>query len=192
MSTLGDLLGALHRSRISGVLALRELRGITAGRCHRIYLRAGLIVAVETLPAGSPSAGIPPEPMDRDQVRDRLEELFRLDDAELTFHTARGNTGLDTPLTPPEFLHGRPRSRDQRDPRAPAPRTPPAVPPVRRRALEALGLPLTASGRDIQRAFRAMALRLHPDRHPEASDEKRAELTGALARLTQAYRTLTA
>jgi hypothetical protein len=55
-STLGDLLGALHRQRTTGLLELCELwtpSGATVpGRQHRIQLHAGLITAVDTpLPA---------------------------------------------------------------------------------------------------------------------------------------------
>jgi hypothetical protein len=51
-STLGDLLGALHRERTTGLLELCELRtpsGRTVpGRQHRIQLFSGLVTAVET------------------------------------------------------------------------------------------------------------------------------------------------
>lgn len=188
MSTLGDLLGSLHRAGISGVLALREPRGASAGQSHRIYLRGGLIVAIEAVAAGSSPPG-PPAPMDRLQVQQRLEALFKLEDAELTFHVARGGTGLSRPLTPAEFLHGRPRLRDAGKGKA-APG--PVASPARRRALEVLGLPASATPREVQRAFRALALRLHPDRHPDAPEERKAELHRAFVRLTQAYQQLTA
>ncbi|AKV01183.1 hypothetical protein AKJ09_07846 [Labilithrix luteola] len=42
-TTLGDLLGALHRSRSSGTLELTEPNG----RAHRVYLAGGLVTAVE-------------------------------------------------------------------------------------------------------------------------------------------------
>jgi hypothetical protein len=42
-TTLGDLLGALHRERSTGTLELTE----TNGRVHRIHLAAGLVTAVE-------------------------------------------------------------------------------------------------------------------------------------------------
>ena len=42
-TTVGDLLGVLHRARASGTLELEEDRG----RCHRVHLSAGLVVAVE-------------------------------------------------------------------------------------------------------------------------------------------------
>ncbi|MBX3228152.1 MAG: DnaJ domain-containing protein [Labilithrix sp.] len=42
-TTLGDLLGALHRGRASGTLELVE----TGGRAHRVHLAKGLVTAVE-------------------------------------------------------------------------------------------------------------------------------------------------
>ena len=51
-STLGDLLGALHRERTSGRLDLAEIRGpqgrSVPGRAHRIHLAEGLVTTVET------------------------------------------------------------------------------------------------------------------------------------------------
>lgn len=193
MSTLGDLLGALHRERVSGVLSLRESRGPQAGRTHRIYLRLGLVVSIETLAAGEASASTPLEPLDRAQVQRRLEPLFALDDADLSFRVARDHHGgLRSPLTPAEFLHGRPRARDGSPRPAPATPRPAADPSPHRQAWQLLGLSPGAPLRDVQRAFRALALRFHPDRHPDASDARRAELTATLARLTQAYRLITA
>lgn len=49
-TTLGDLLGALHRARVNGTLELTEDRG----RTHRVHLARGLVAAVE-LDAASPS-----------------------------------------------------------------------------------------------------------------------------------------
>ncbi len=42
-TTLGDILGQLHRGRASGVLELHEV-----GQVHRVGLRDGLVVAVQT------------------------------------------------------------------------------------------------------------------------------------------------
>ncbi len=51
-STLGDLLGALHRERTSGRLELTELRtfrGLSVpGNTHRIHLASGLVTTVES------------------------------------------------------------------------------------------------------------------------------------------------
>lgn len=42
-TTLGDLLGSLHRGRVSGTLELVE----STGRLHRVHLVSGLVTAVE-------------------------------------------------------------------------------------------------------------------------------------------------
>ena len=48
LTTLGDLLGSLHRANASGVLELVEPHGVHAGRSHRIFFSAGLVDGVET------------------------------------------------------------------------------------------------------------------------------------------------
>jgi hypothetical protein len=51
-TTLGDLLGQLHRGRVNGILELVEAKGAAAGRAHRVFFDAGLVDQVETtLPA---------------------------------------------------------------------------------------------------------------------------------------------
>jgi hypothetical protein len=47
-TTLGDLLGTLHRACASGVLELVERHGPSAGQSHRVFLRAGVVDGVET------------------------------------------------------------------------------------------------------------------------------------------------
>ena len=47
-TTVGDLLGELHRAGASGVLELVEGSGSRAGRAHRVFFTAGLIDDVET------------------------------------------------------------------------------------------------------------------------------------------------
>ena len=48
LTTLGDLLGALHRACASGTLELVEVEGARAGRSHRVFFEAGLIEDVDT------------------------------------------------------------------------------------------------------------------------------------------------
>lgn len=60
-TTLGDLLGSLHRGCVSGTLELVE----TSGRTHRVHLVSGLVTAVE-VDRASASLG----EMLRDQVDD--------------------------------------------------------------------------------------------------------------------------
>jgi hypothetical protein len=47
-TTLGDLLGMLHRAGASGVLELVEPSGSRAGQSHRVFLTGGLVDDVET------------------------------------------------------------------------------------------------------------------------------------------------
>jgi hypothetical protein len=53
-TTLGDVLGRLHRQMVSGILELIEEQSAVAGRRHRIHLHHGLITRVES------SAEVPP------------------------------------------------------------------------------------------------------------------------------------
>jgi DnaJ-domain-containing protein 1 len=48
LTTLGDLLGTLHRAGATGVLEIVEPSGARAGISHRVKLHAGLVDAVET------------------------------------------------------------------------------------------------------------------------------------------------
>jgi DnaJ-domain-containing protein 1 len=77
LTTLGDLLGSLHRANASGVLELVEPHGVNAGRAHRIYLSAGLIDGVETA-LEHPRLGELLEregALDREQLRALLRRL---------------------------------------------------------------------------------------------------------------------
>ena len=47
-STLGDLLGSLHREQASGVLELVEASGVSSGRKHHVYLSDGFVDGVHT------------------------------------------------------------------------------------------------------------------------------------------------
>ncbi len=117
-STLGDILGALHRAKISGVLELRELTA--QGRQHQVYLNNGMITRIVSeaqVPALGKLLGIKDAPARRSseaaaqkygsyvlelglrdessiregltkQTRLLLEALFELKDAALRFHVA--------------------------------------------------------------------------------------------------------
>jgi hypothetical protein len=221
-TTLGDLLGALHRARATGVLELIE-----AGRVHRVHLDEGLVEDVETtlavprlgellrregfiaeealarlirkLAASGRRAGeilvedrmvttMAVRAALRRQLRARLEALFVLRDAFVRFRVARRrghDDGRVPPLSPREFLHGKARRR--------ARAAKPAPPSLERlRALGVLGLGEDADRTAVQRAFRKLALTVHPDRYPAASTEERARLMRRFAELSQAYHALTA
>lgn len=119
------------------------------------------------------------------QTRTRLDKLFGLVNAELRFRATRlGDTLVPLPLRaafgapllgPEEFLFGRPRKR---------PRAPRAV-DARRDALALLGVTAETPLDEVRRAFKKLALELHPDRALDADDRRLRE--SRLARVTAAY-----
>ena len=194
-STLGDLLGALHRERTTGLLELHEIRGplgrSVPGRVHRIHLRAGLVVAVDTtLPMGTE--------VEVEPLRERLQALFAIEEATIAFHTARPLTHVVrvAPLGPGEFLHGRPRARDRQRqgaasrPARPAPRA--TLDDPRERARRLLGIPTGAETGDVRRAFRRMASAIHPDRLAAAPVDEQRRQAARFAELSAAYHLLVA
>lgn len=238
-TTLGDLLGALHRDRADGVLELTERNGVTAGRSHRVRVVRGLVQAVETA-LGVPKLGeilrsegfispmkarwltaalarspqlrtgdllvrstdVSPEVVAaalRYQLRARLDAVFALGSAAIRFHVASSRLRDEpdiVPLSPREFLHGRPRHRDTAKSSRDASRSRSARPPrrdaVRARALTTLGLDAGADRDAVQRAFRKLASRFHPDRHPRATGGEKAELMKRFAEVSAAYHQLVA
>lgn len=294
-STLGDLLGALHRSRTTGLLELYEVPGAISsavpGRRHRIHLFCGLVAGVETslphaplgrvletkgllrpealadllarIAAGDPRLageilvedGLAPKPIVdlglRAQLREKIDVVYTLKDADVRFHTARPlseaarRAGL---LGSSEFLHGRPRTRDRvannawktpgrpfgeperrvspnrpwahrtssarphqnapdaddlrsdddddspfsevRYRKAPADARPADEP--RARALRLLGLEREADLPTIRKAFREIAVKLHPDRFATAPAAMRAQKSALFAEVSAAYHLLVA
>lgn len=288
-TTLGDLLGMLHRESTTGTLELTErwlMPGSSSGHC--VHLRSGLISDVETNLSRMPPLGeflkregflteagfrmlitllgkqdrrssgeilvaerladaAIVEAALRVQVRMKLDALFELPEALVTFHAAGAPKQAARrvhPLTPRDFLFGRPRARDRipmseirprsriypdvfytyeppRDlkssttpppgsTKAQQPRTPHSTPPppssqakpsagflhlapdVRHRALTKLGLPLNADENDVKRAFRKLALELHPDKHVTASSTHRERSAARFAEVSEAYHLLVA
>jgi hypothetical protein len=180
-STLGDVLGALHRSGATGALRLDEA-GPDGARQHVIYLRDGLIAGID-----SPERPVAPRPerAERQQRLEQLEALFGLTSARLSFRVmGQRPSAAPQPLQPPEFLHGRQRRRDA------ARAAERAADPVRQRALALLGLSADPTQEAIGAAFRQLARRWHPDRHPEAGELTRAALCRRFAQIAEAYREL--
>ena len=182
-STLGDVLGALHRSRCSGALRLDPSDGSPR---HVIHLHEGLIHHIES--AGV-SATLETAP-EREQCLEQLEALFGLSRARISFRVMGPRAArTPEPLRPPEFLHGRQRRRD-RDAAAPPPTA--ARQTSRDRALSRLGLSTDATPEHVRAAFRQLARRWHPDRHPAAGDRTRAALCRRFAEISAAYQELMA
>ena len=236
LTTLGDLLGALHRACASGTLELVEVEGVRAGRSHRVFFDSGLIDDVDTslshprlgeilardgllsmaglarvarrlieqpgkrvgevlVEEGLGSADLVAAALRR-QRRSRLEALYGLTEALIRFHVPRPRSGFrPLPLSPREFLHGRPRARGQARARERAfggSREGARPPEPRLAAFRTLGLGVDASPRDVQRAFRKLAAEQHPDRFPQASAEERGQLLTRFAKLSAAYHVLMA
>jgi DnaJ domain len=185
LTTLGDLLGALYRAGASGVLELVEVQGVSAGRSHRVLLDSGLIEDVDSSFDRSRSSGI----------LGRLESLFGLSEALVRFHVPRPRQGpRQTPLSPREFLHGRPRAR-ARSERASSTGSAASAAALPSRAelvkaYRTLGLEPDADRAAVLRAFRRLAAVEHPDRHPTATAIERARLLRRFAELSAAYHTL--
>jgi hypothetical protein len=233
LTTLGDVLGALHRETASGVLELTEDRGAT----HRIHLAQGVITQIETglsrqrlgellagqgflgaralarlarrlleapsrrageilIEEGLASADLISAGLRR-QLRQKLEALFQLRDAQMTFRIPRPQRDQPTPLSPGEFLHGRPRKRERERDAAGShgdasagTQSRLAPPGARARAFATLGLLPGADRATVQQAFRRLARNLHPDRFPNAAPHERARLLSRFAELSAAYHAL--
>ena len=138
----------------------------------------------------------------RCQRASRLDALYNLTEALIRFHVPRPRAGQRAlPLSPREFLHGRPRTRARpRVTERSAQNSKPGEGRARPRsgivderrvnAYRALGLTPSASPRDVQRAFRKLAAERHPDRFPEASSAEKAQLLLSFAQLSAAYHAL--
>lgn len=184
----------LFRQRLGDLLARQGFLGARAlARLARLLLeapsrRAGEILIEEGLASRElVGAGL------RRQLRQKLDALFLLRDARMAFRVPRPHAGERTPLSPGEFLHGRPRKR-ARPAAAPsyAERATSRVVPQgeRSRAYATLGLPPGADRTSVQQAFRRLARHFHPDRFPNAEPSERARLLSRFAELSAAYHAL--
>jgi hypothetical protein len=205
-TTLGDVLGALFRARVTGLMRLTETSGPTAGRTHGIYLRQGLVIAVDT-PASPPSLS---ERCARSSATtaELLSALFELADAALSFHVVCGPPqGPILPISPQQYLVGRPRARDRargcghdrngdrdrNDDRefqraGDTTRVRATLSSLaRQEALSMLGLEGDASAAEVTRAFRRRARELHPDL---CAGAERRSAEQRFAALSAAYHTL--
>jgi hypothetical protein len=220
-TTLGDLLGALHRSAATGTLEIVEDRG----RSHRVHLAAGLVVAVE-LDGVAPSLA---EILRRDRAADDdvlrrsllramtsrrlhgqvLVEEFRLASsvvgaalrsqirARLAVLDLLGDARLSfrVAIRPPRgALHDAPLSPREflHGKRRARHRDVPATPARDEESWRVLGLAPGADAAEIKRTYRQLARTVHPDVHPGATPEERRALELRFAAITAAYRALVA
>ncbi len=185
VARLGEIL------RREGFIDERGMRRLLHGLADTPTRRAGdLLVAECGVSMAAVGAAL------RCQLRARLDKLFTLADVSIRFHVARSrrDSAAAVPLSPREFLHGRPRARGAV---GRAPRAQPGLPskrhdPVRSRALSVLGLGPFADRDSVQRAFRALARDAHPDRFPRATASERAQLMQRFAEISAAYHALVA
>lgn len=241
LTTLGDLLGELHRACASGVLELVEVDGARSGKSHRVYFDAGLVEDVDTslnhprlgeilardgllsmsalarvarrlieqpgkrvgeilVEEGLGSADLVAAALRRQQ-KSRLDALYSLSEALIRFHVPRPRAGFrPTPLSPREFLHGRPRARARLRSRVterftfrsePRPAAKASREDKLLAAYRTLGVAPGASPRDVQSAFRKLAAQRHPDRFPLATPAEKARHLSDFAALSAAYHALT-
>jgi hypothetical protein len=220
-TTLGDLLGSLHRAKSTGTL---ELTDEHAGRTHRIHLRLGAVSAVEVdgpaphLAEILRARGAIDEPTvrrsilrsisSRKLIGKVLVEELHIDPAivgDAVRHQLRIRLELleklhDARITfrvatkqPPEALHDPLEAKEfLRGRKRARDRNAPMVGGDDLRACTLLGVPAHADAQTIKRAYRRLARALHPDTHPNATAEERRDLSARFAEVTAAYLRLSA
>jgi hypothetical protein len=221
-TTLGDLLGALHRASATGSLEIAEDRG----RCHRIHLARGLVVAVD-LDGASPSlaeilrddraAGddVLRRSLLRSLASRRLHGEVLIDEFSLSpsvvgaalrrqvlarlaalEQVKDARLAFRVAVRPPRgTIHDAPLEPREflHGRRRTRERGSPCSPPVAATSpWSVLGLPTGADLAEVKRAYRQLARTVHPDAHPHASDAERRVLQVRFSEITHAYRALVA
>jgi DnaJ-domain-containing protein 1 len=221
-TTLGDLLGALHRARANGTLELVEDRG----RVHRVHLTQGLVTAVELEGAGQSLAEI----LRRDRAADedvlqrsllRAIASSRLHGEVLVHEFHVSSAVVDAALRRQvlarlaaiEALSDArvafrvtvrpPRGSLRSSPLGPRDflhgrnrareRAPtPPAPAGSASAWHVLGVPPGTDIAEVKRAYRRLARSVHPDLHPGVTDDERRALEARFVEITDAYRAVVA
>jgi hypothetical protein len=220
-TTLGDLLGSLHRAAATGTLELVEDRG----RSHRIHVSSGLVVAVELDGAAASLAELlrRERAVDDDVLRrsllramasrrlhgEVLVDEFRLSPTvvglalrrQLLVRLASLEQLADARIcfrvavrTPRGSLHQQPLEPREFlfGRRRARERAAPAVVREDSSAWSVLGLSPGADPVVIKQAYRRLARSVHPDLHPQATPEERRELEVRFSQIHEAYRALVA
>jgi hypothetical protein len=189
VASLGEIL--MQRGLLDAAAQRRLRQRLATGTSRRV---GELLIEEGYLSADVIAAAL------RKQLRAKLDALFRIEEATLSFHVACPTPACPTPpLSPREFLRGRPRARDRarRPPRSqwrdePRRGAPSSTVLERRRseALALLGLDDHATLPEVTRAFRHLATRIHPDRHVLADEAERRAMAERFAALSAAYHTV--
>ncbi len=121
----------------------------------------------------------------RDFLLDRPRQRDRIPASEVRVRRAPARTQ--------RFSPGASRSQEERRTEPPrAARFSYPMTEARRRALAKLGLPEAAGEADVRRAFRKLAIELHPDRHATAPAGDRDRNAARFAEVSAAYHVLVA
>ena len=129
------------------------------------------------------------------QTQQRMRTLLRLRHATIRFHPGRARSDVRVEsrvLTPEQFLQGAPRARDHRKASKPPHSS------TKQNLREAqdpwaiLGLRPGASIQQIRKAFRRLALSMHPDLHVAQQQDTRDSLSKRFSKVIMAYQTLVA
>jgi DnaJ-domain-containing protein 1 len=220
-TTIGDLLGALHRASASGTLELTEDRG----RTHRVHFTSGCVTAVEIDGATPQLAELLKTSGALDDVTLRRAVLRALTSKRLVgevlasdFHVAPdlidgalreqlvlrlralatledARVGFRAALRQPrEALRDQPLQPTEflRGQRRARDRQAVTPKPPESSAYTLLGVERDADAAEIRRAFRRLARELHPDTHPHASEPERRALAVKFAQVAAAYQALVA